>query len=129
MKIDDLYKFHILQCLALLLAIHSNIACAQDRNIASEEAIFTQCSACHSLKDGDNKIGPSLYHLIDRKAGTSTGFRYSSAVKNSQIIWTKDTLDQFLENPQKILPGNRMPYSGLENKKDRETLIDYLTSK
>jgi cytochrome c len=92
------------------------------------EALFASCAACHSTKEGENKIGPSLFQVLDKKAGANNGFRYSSAIKNSGLTWNKDTLNVFLENPQKILPGNRMPYSGMSNDSDRLALINYLSS-
>ena len=120
------YKIIAISCSTALSIIYSSIVCAQTNSDNTGGELFTQCSTCHSLKEGENKIGPSLFHVVDRKAGTSNGFRYSSAIKNSQIIWTKDSLNEFLENPQKILPGNRMPYSGMSKEQERFTLIDYL---
>jgi cytochrome c2 len=57
-------------------------------------------------------IGPSLGGIIGRKAGTEPGFTYSSAMKQANITWTPQTLATYLVDPQKALPGNRMPFPG-----------------
>ena len=70
---------------------------------------FLRCYACHSLEPGISKVGPSLAWLYGRAAGTAAGFNgYSEALKTSGVIWYSDTLDEFLADPQKFIPGNRM---------------------
>jgi len=87
---------------------------------------FTDCAACHSLMLGANNIGPSLAGLFGRKAGTIADFRYSPAMRRSTITWTPQLLDEFIADPQKLVPANRMPYSGMPNAADRADLIAYL---
>jgi cytochrome c len=85
-----------------------------------------KCKICHSLdKGGPNRVGPSLYGVFGRKAGTVAGFAYADAIKNSGIIWDDDTLAKFLRDPQGSLPGNRMSFPGV---KDDATLHDLLQS-
>jgi cytochrome c len=75
---------------------------------------------------GDNGVGPSLFGVVDRKAGALDDFRYSPAMKRSGITWTAKTLDEFLADPQKLVPANRMPYAGMPDARERADLIAYL---
>ena len=86
---------------------------------------FAQCSVCHST-DGTNGVGPSLQGIVGRKAGMFAGFRYSRAMKGADITWDDKTLDAYLTDPQKAIPGNVMPFSGLADAKQRSDLIAYL---
>ncbi|SCB17930.1 cytochrome c [Bradyrhizobium shewense] len=89
--------------------------------------VFKPCAACHAT-DHDNRVGPGLEGIIGRKAGTVPGFRYSDAIKNSGIVWDAKILDAYLESPQKVVPGNRMPYAGLKDSTDRADLVAYLAT-
>jgi cytochrome c len=93
---------------------------------AQGEKKFIECAACHSLKPGVTLVGPSLAGVFDRKAGTLTDFRYSPAMRRSGITWTAQTLDQFIADPQKAVPANRMPYAGIPDDAARADLIAYL---
>ena len=91
------------------------------------EKLFNECAACHSPdRAAKDTVGPSLHGVVGRKAGEGTEFRYSPAMKRSGITWSSDTLNSFISDPQKLVPGNRMPYSGLPEAKDRADLIAYL---
>jgi len=89
---------------------------------------FEECAACHTTAPGSNNVGPSLAGVIGRKAGELPDFRYSPAIKRSGITWTPEALDAFLSDPQKMVPGNRMPYGGLTDAQGRADLIAYLQS-
>jgi cytochrome c len=106
-----------------VLAFDCNFARAQDATAG--EAVFAQCTACHSL-DGSNGIGPSLRGIIGRKAGSSPGFRYSRAMKNLRSNWDEAALDAYIADPQATVPGNLMPFSGIVDKKQRDDLIAFL---
>jgi cytochrome c len=97
-----------------------------DGDAARGELRFADCAACHSLAPGTNNIGPSLAGLFGRRAGTIADFRYSPAMRRSGITWTSQMLDEFIADPQKLVPANRMPYSGMPNAADRADLITYL---
>tara|TARA_Y100000780_G_C13322349_1_gene278195 strand:+ start:122 stop:490 length:369 start_codon:yes stop_codon:yes gene_type:complete len=86
--------------------------------------VFIKCIACHSLTQ--NRVGPSLGSIFDRKAGSAEEFKYSDAMKNSDIIWNDDTLDNFLKNPREYIEGTRMTFAGIKKDSDREALIAYL---
>jgi cytochrome c len=99
---------------------------ASAADAAHGKALYEQCAACHSLKAGEMLLGPSLHGVIGRKAGALDEFRYSPPMKRSGIIWTRETISTFLDDPQKEIPGNRMPFSGMPEAKDRDDLLDYL---
>jgi cytochrome c len=98
-----------------------------DGDAVRGEVRFQDCAACHRLEAGTNNIGPSLHGIFTRKAGEIADFRYSPAIKRSGIVWTPETLDKFITDPQALVPGNRMPYAGMANAGDRADLIAYLT--
>lgn len=93
-------------------------------------AFNNRCRTCHSVKEGDNRQGPSLHAIIGRKAGSSAGFdAYSQALKTSDIVWDEETLNAFIESPDAVVPGHNMrPYSGLPNAQEREEIVSYLST-
>jgi cytochrome c len=97
-----------------------------DGDAVRGEVRFQDCAACHKLEAGVNNVGPSLHGIFTRKAGELPDFRYSPALKRSGIVWTPETLDAFLTNPQALVPGNRMPYAGMADTGNRADLIAYL---
>ena len=109
----------LLAAIALLLA--------SPVSAASGEKVFNKCKACHSLKEGKNKMGPSLYGIFGRKAGTVPKYRYSKALKNSGIVWTEETLDEWLKGARDVVKKTKMRTRGLKEA-DRKALIEYLKS-
>jgi len=110
---------------ALALALCAAPVLAQDA--AKGEKVFARCKACHTVEaGGPNKIGPNLHGLFGRPAAAVEGFKYSDALKNSGITWTPEQLDEWLANPKKFLPGNRMAFAGIPKPQDRADLIAYL---
>lgn len=87
---------------------------------------FELCIACHSLKAGEQGVGPSLYQVMGRTAGSAEGFRFSGPMKRSGIVWDRVTLGTFLRNPQEAVPGTRMPFSGMADEASIQALVDYL---
>ena len=91
------------------------------------QVLFLQCRACHSLEAaGGNKVGPNLYGVFGRKAGLAPGYAYSEAFTQATIVWSDETLDQWLIRPSDLLPGNRMVFVGIRKPEDRANLIAYL---
>jgi len=88
-------------------------------------AAFAACSACHSA-DGANGVGPTLKGVYGRKSGTASGFTYSRAMRSAGLTWDEKSLDSFLADPQKAVPGNHMPFPGVPDAKQRADVIDYL---
>lgn len=93
---------------------------------ARGQRVFMQCKSCHEVAPGVNKIGPSLAGIVGRRAGTIPNFRYSNAQKNSGIIWTEDTLFEYLANPRGYIPGTYMSFVGLRDAQQRADVIAYL---
>jgi len=92
----------------------------------AKPAAFAQCAVCHSTEKGKNLVGPSLFGVVGRKAGTEAGFAFSDANKNSGLTWDEKTLDTYLANPMKMVPGTKMTFAGLTDAAQRKEVIDYL---
>jgi cytochrome c2 len=110
----------------LIAALAAAGAARADGDAARGENRFEECATCHTLERGVNNVGPSLHGILERKAGEIADFRYSPAMKKSGIRWTPQTLDAFIADPQKEVPGNRMPFAGMPDAGDRADLIAYL---
>lgn len=89
----------------------------------------TQCSGCHTIVDGmTHRLGPDLHGIVGRKIAAARGFEeYSAALRAQQGQWTKESLDRFLRDPQGMVPGNSMGFSGIEDGRQRAALIEYLS--
>ena len=116
----------VLSALTLAVMALAGAARADDGAVVRGEARFADCAACHRLEPGVNNVGPSLHGIFSRKAGEIADFRYSPAMKRSGIVWTAETLDKYIADPQAAVPANRMPYAGMASASDRADLIAYL---
>jgi nitrite reductase (NO-forming) len=104
---------------------------AMDKMSAAGDAtagrlVFRKCQACHSTEPGKNMLGSSLAGVIGHKAGAAAGYNYSPAMKSADIVWSAERLDQYLTDPAKVVPGNKMPFPGLKTADDRADVIAYL---
>lgn len=90
--------------------------------------VFIKCMACHTVVEGQHKIGPSLYKIVGAEAGKAEGFNYSPAMTASGVVWTEEALDAYLANPGEYVPGNKMIFPGLPSAQDRADVIAYLNS-
>lgn len=102
------------------------VAAAEDGKLAFNN----HCRTCHSVKEGDNRLGPSLHGIFGAKAGAAPGYgNYSQGLKNSGITWDEATLDKFIANPDDVVPNNNMnPYTGLNDAAVRQQIVEYLKS-
>jgi cytochrome c len=91
------------------------------------KAVFEQCAACHSLGDAGDYDGPMLKGVIGRKAASLEDYRYSAAMKRSDVTWDAAALEKYLTDPQAFIPGNRMAFAGISDKAQRDDLIAYLS--
>ena len=89
--------------------------------------LFLQCTACHSLKEGeDHKTGPNLHRVIGAPAAHKPGYAYTDSLKESGIVWSRQNLSLFLADPYELVPGTAMVFIGIERGADRAALLDYL---
>ena len=87
---------------------------------------FARCAVCHNAAKGaGDKLGPNLWGTYGHKMGQGS-FAFSDALKNSGLTMDEATLDQWLENPRALVPGNRMSFPGLKDPAKRKEIIDYL---
>ncbi|KAI1725150.1 cytochrome c domain-containing protein [Ditylenchus destructor] len=85
-----------------------------------------RCFQCHVVDTNQTKTGPTLKGVINRKSGSVEGFDYSAANKNKGVVWTRETLFDYLLNPKKYIPGTKMIFAGLKKETDRADLIKYI---
>jgi cytochrome c len=114
---------------AIGLVLLCTPALAQDTD-AGQIAFNNACRTCHTVREGDNRLGPSLYGVIGRKAGSLPRYNnYSESMKKADIVWDKNTLDRFIAKPDAVVPGNNMkPYGGIASAEERGKIVAYLES-
>lgn len=88
--------------------------------------IFLQCQACHSLKEGENRVGPSLYGIVGATAAHLPDFNYSNANRNSGIVWSEEKLFEYLKNPRAMVPGTSMAFAGISDPQKRADVVAFL---
>ena len=96
-------------------------------DMAHGEKVFKKCTACHMIAaDGKNKIGPNLWGVIGRKAGSISDYKYSKAMVAYAKEWTFEEMNSYLIKPQAYIKGTKMAFAGLRKEKDRASVILYL---
>jgi cytochrome c len=111
------------QLLATIALLNASLAYAAGDAKNGQLIYSSRCIACHSIDA--NRTGPAHRGVYGRKAGSVAGFDYSPALKKSKIVWNEKTLNKWLANPEKLIPGQKMGYS-VPDAKDRMDLIAYL---
>jgi cytochrome c len=109
----------------VLMVAHSTPSFAAG-DAAHGATVYRQCMICHSLDK--NGIGPSHHNVFGRAAGSVANYNYSAPLKASNIVWNETTLDQWLANPQALVPGTKMMFS-VDNAQDRADVIAFLKEK
>ena len=123
------FRFRVVPAALVALAALSFAVTARAADVAAGKQVFqSQCAICHADKKGVNKIGPSLFGVVGRHTGSEPGYDYSVANKNANLVWTPDVLDKYIADPQKVVPGTKMPYAGLHNATKRQNLIAFLAT-
>lgn len=115
----------LLSTAAALLPAAANAAADADAQRGAQQ--FRQCAACHSMAPGEHLTGPSLAGVVGEPAGSADGFhRYSEALTESGIVWTEETLDKWLQDPDQLVPGTSMRIPGIADAAVRGDIIAYL---
>ena len=109
-----------------LVVMSTSLVGAAD--VEKGKVVFEQCAVCHSLDGSGDYDGPTLKAVIGRKAGSLEEYRYSAAMKRSDVVWDADTLDKYVADPQAFIPGTRMAFAGLADKGERDDLIAFLAA-
>ena len=113
--------------LAAVIAASSGAARA-DGDATAGQVVFHKCGVCHSAKQGENKVGPSLYGVVGRPSHSIASFNYSAAMAAYNVTWDKPTLDHYLTNPRGVVSGTKMIFAGLKSDQDRANVIAYLAT-
>ena len=107
----------------ILATIAPDAAQADDGKLAYNN----HCRTCHSVKEGDNRLGPSLAGIVGRVAGSVDGYAFSASLVRSDVVWDLATLEAFIEAPDSVVPGHQMrPYGGIADPDVRALIIGYL---
>ncbi|QOZ47318.1 cytochrome c family protein [Bradyrhizobium sp. CCBAU 53340] len=116
--------------IVLMLALAASsltLTPASAADSAAGKAIFERtCENCHAVVIGVNKVGPSLWNVLDRKPAAIPDFAYSDAMKANKQPWTSTALDTYLADPRGDVHGVKMFFKGLPNAADRANVIAYL---
>jgi len=119
----------MLHRLAITSALALSLAAPAFAAPLPKPAAFGVCATCHKVDKGaPSTIGPNLFGIGNTKAGEVAGFNFSPAMKSSKVKWTKADLTAFIQQPQKVVPGTRMPFGGLKNPEQAAQIADYILS-
>lgn len=109
----------------LAVAGHMGLAHADGDATRGAAVYASRCSACHSVDT--NRVGPMHAGVLGRKAGSVASYAYSPALQASTVVWDKQTLARWLQNPEALIPGQRMGFS-LGDEAARADVIAYLAT-
>ena len=111
--------------LAAVMALASTSAIAAG-DVKKGKKVFNKCKACHAIKARKTRVGPTMFGIVGRDAGTLKGFKFSKAMKASGITWDDANLNEYLKKPRKFVPKTKMSFAGLKKDADRANVIAYL---
>ena len=95
-----------------------------DASVSKGESQFRKCQACHTVEEGKNGVGTSLYNIVGEPVADVAGYDFSDAMKAAGGDWTPDRLNEFLTRPSSYVPGTKMGFAGLPNERDRAEVVD-----
>ena len=113
--------------LTLALMLTTGQAAAAGDAEAGGKLFAKTCGGCHSIGEGARGgFGPQLNGIIDRPAGTTADYQYSDAMKNSGVVWNRDKLAAYIEDPKSVVKGTRMIFWGISDPEKIENILAYL---
>ena len=123
-------RLGVIACMLLFPPCVFQSSMSQARAEEAPEQVFNNaCRTCHTIREGDNRLGPNLYKIIGRKAGWLPNYNYSAAMKDAGFTWDEANLARFIADPDGLVPGNNMkPYAGLASADDRKKIVGFLLS-
>ena len=127
--LDRMFVISALTGMTYMLSLPSALpqAAQGTEGVSGQQAFNNACRTCHMVREGDNRLGPNLYRVVGRKAGSLPGYAFSSAMKEADFVWDEQKLDRFIANPDEVVPGNNMkPFGGLPSSDDRKKIIAFL---
>jgi cytochrome c len=116
----------LIAAMACTTALAAAAPKAPTGNAAKGASDFAICKTCHAVQPKINRIGPSLFGVVGRKAGSVAGARYSPAMKAKALVWTPSNLSSFLLSPRGVVPGTIMTFAGVADPQKRANIIAYL---
>ncbi|MFY0691237.1 MAG: c-type cytochrome [Paracoccaceae bacterium] len=126
-----MFRFFSVLPLALAVSFTAGASLGEVDGDAERGAkVFAKCGGCHQVGEGaKNRIGPHLNGVFGRSAAGLEGFPYSKSIKRAGadgLVWTRETLDAYIENPRVLVSGTRMNFRGLKKEQDRADVMAYL---
>lgn len=127
MKTDSPMKILIGTLLCSLTLFSYSSESVADCDPAKGLKVFAKCQSCHTLDtSGTHLAGPNLHGILGRNAASTEGYQFSRGLRKSNLVWDTQTLHQFLESPQKIVPRTKMAFAGLKQVEDRNAVICHI---
>jgi len=100
---------------------------ADDAQLKRGRLLFMQCRACHDTEPSEaQKVGPNLHGIMGRAAAKGSEYAFSESLASSDIVWTAETLDRWIERPSALIPGTTMVFAGITSSEDRAALVAFL---
>ena len=117
----------LLLCVLLAGPVPDAVAATRAGDAAAGENVFKRCASCHQVgKYAQAGYGPQLNGIVGRKAGATTGYKYSEAMKKSGIVWTEQKLAAYIRAPHDVVPGTSMRFWGIDDDQQIADLLAYL---
>lgn len=111
---------------AIVIALSATQALAGGDPVKGEKLAKKKCTSCHTLNEGGpNRLGPNLFGVLGRTAGTAEGFKYSKPMAGSGLVWDGSAFTDFVEKPKKFMKGTKMSFRGLKKAAQRADLLAY----